>query len=76
MPGPPVVFTIRLTPADIASVQGLAARYYATPDWSGDPALEPERSRPGFRLGPQAPLPLPFSVSGRACCALPTFGDA
>jgi len=60
--GPPVVFTVRLTPEDIASIRGLDARYYAGTAWEGTPLLTRREPAIDADWTQNAPIPMPFGV--------------
>lgn len=60
--GPPVLFTARLAPEEIASLRGVTARYFANDAWSGEPAIvrsEPQLAADWTQGGP---LPAPFTA--------------
>lgn len=75
MPGPPVVLTIRLTPADIASIQGLTTRYYAGRGWRGAPIRTGRDPVLDFDWTQQTPVPLPFSAEWEGVLRVPDFGQ-
>jgi len=62
MPGPPVLYTVRLSPGDIASVQGLDGHYFANNHWAGTPVLVKRDPALAFDWSQDPPLPSPFSV--------------
>ncbi len=60
--GPVVVHHVRLSPEDLASVQGLEASYYPNTDFSGAPTLVRREMQIGGDWAAASPLPPPFSV--------------
>ncbi len=60
--GPPVVFTARLSPDDIASIRGLTARYFSNEAWDGTPALVRSETQIAAEWPQDSPLGEPFSV--------------
>jgi len=60
--GPPVLFTVHLTPEDIASIQGVEARYYAGNAWEGTPLLTRREPAIDADWTQNAPVAKPFSV--------------
>ena len=73
--GPPVLYTCRLTPADIASIQGLNGAYYAGEAWEGVPAAERKDLVLRFDWPADAPLPLPFVVEWRGILSVSQYGE-
>ena len=74
MPGPPVLYTVRLSPGEIASVQGLDGRYYANATWADDPVLIQREPVLAFDWQQQPPLPLPFSAEWNGVLHVDTYG--
>ncbi len=72
--GPPVIFTARLAPEDIASIQGLDARYYAGDEWAGMPVLARREPAIDADWAQAAPAPLPFSVEWEGILNVATAG--
>lgn len=60
--GPPVLFTVRLSPEDIVSLRGLTARYFANEAWEGEPVLVRREDQVAADWSQETPLPAPFSV--------------
>lgn len=60
--GPPVVFTARLSPDDIASIRGLTVRYYNNAAWEGEPALVRRETQVDVVWPDDSPMAEPFSV--------------
>lgn len=73
--GPPVLYTCRLTPADIASIQGLNGAYYAGGAWEGSPQVARKDSVLRFDWPGDAPLPLPFVVEWRGILSVAQYGE-
>ena len=61
-PGPPVLYTVRLTPSDLDSLHGVTARYYAGADWHGPPLLTRHEQQLAADWTVSSPLPLPFAA--------------
>ncbi|MBX3015304.1 MAG: hypothetical protein KF832_27540 [Caldilineaceae bacterium] len=85
--GPPVVYAVYLTQADLQSVQGLQARYYALPPeqqrtpttypdatWSGIPLLERKELTIQADWATQLPVPLPFAVEWEGVLNVKDYG--
>mgnify|MGYP005844414163 CR=1 FL=1 len=72
--GPPVLFTVQLTPEDVASIRGVTAHYYANDVWSGEPALTRIETQLAADWTQAAPLPLPFSVAWEGVLHIPLAG--
>ena len=72
--GPPVIFTVRLTPEDVASIQGLDARYYAGDTWEGMPILTRREPAIDADWAQAAPASLPFSVEWEGILNVATAG--
>jgi streptogramin lyase/4-amino-4-deoxy-L-arabinose transferase-like glycosyltransferase len=71
--GPAVVYYARLSPPDLAGVQGLMGRYYSGEDWSGPPLLT--RQEPTISFDWTAPpLPAPFSAEWEGVLRVETYG--
>ena len=60
MAGPPELYTVRLAPEDIASIQGLDGRYYANGAWEGEPAFATRDGTLSFDWATAPPLPAAF----------------
>jgi streptogramin lyase/4-amino-4-deoxy-L-arabinose transferase-like glycosyltransferase len=74
VPGPPVLYTIQLSPENIASVQGLDGRYYANADWAGEPALQRRDPLLDFDWASAPPLPTPFSAEWNGILRVGDYG--
>ncbi|MBW7882220.1 MAG: glycosyltransferase family 39 protein [Caldilineaceae bacterium] len=74
VPGPPVLFVVRLAPADIASIQGLNGRYYANTRWEGEPALVRKDAGLDFDWHNAPPVPPPFSAEWTGVLHASTYG--
>ncbi|MDQ3250494.1 MAG: PA14 domain-containing protein, partial [Chloroflexota bacterium] len=72
--GPTVVYFVLLTPEDVASVQGLAGKYYANPQWQGEPAILRQDAILSFDWKGDPPLPAPFSVEWEGVLNVATYG--
>ncbi|MCS6825031.1 MAG: PA14 domain-containing protein [Caldilinea sp.] len=72
--GPPVLFTARLSPEDIASIRGLTARYFANDAWEGEPALVRREAQVAADWS-QTPLPVPFSVEWEGFLYAKNYGQ-
>ena len=70
--GPVVLYSIKLDQQDLASVQGLVARYYEGEDWQGQPAIERREARLDVDWG--ADPPLPFSAEWAGVLYVPRYG--
>lgn len=73
--GPPVLFTVQLTPEDVASIRGVTAHYYVNDAWSGEPALTRIETQLAADWTQAAPLPLPFSVAWEGVLHVPLAGQ-
>lgn len=71
---PVIAYTVTLTPADIASVQGLTARYYPGGVWDAQPLLERQEPDPGQDWQSELPIPLPFGAEWQGVLYAPQFG--
>lgn len=75
MDGAPVLYTVRLSPEDIANVQGLHASYYANATWEGPPTLERREQLLDVAWLESAPLPPPFSVEWNGILHVASYGN-
>jgi DNA-binding beta-propeller fold protein YncE len=73
--GPPVVFTVHLSPDDIASIRGLIARYYSDAAWGGEPALVRSEAQIAAEWSQDSPLAEPFSVEWEGFLHVRTAGQ-
>lgn len=73
--GPPVLFTARLSPEDIASIRGLTARYFANDAWEGEPALVRREAQVAADWSQETPLPVPFSVEWEGFLHAKNYGQ-
>jgi 4-amino-4-deoxy-L-arabinose transferase-like glycosyltransferase/sugar lactone lactonase YvrE len=73
--GPPVLFTVRLTPEDVASIRGVTARYYANDAWLGEPVITRVEDQLVADWTQGAPLPFPFSVEWEGILHAPLSGQ-
>jgi sugar lactone lactonase YvrE/4-amino-4-deoxy-L-arabinose transferase-like glycosyltransferase len=74
MVGPPVLYTVRLSPEDVASIQGLDGRYYANADWEGEPAFVKRDSALSFDWAAAPPLAEPYSVEWNGVLNVDDYG--
>jgi len=74
MPGPTVLYIVRLSPEDVASIQGLDGAYYANANWEGPPALVQRDAALDFDWAANSPLPAPFSVEWNGVLHVGTYG--
>ena len=74
MAGPPVLYTVRLSPEDIAGLQGLDGRYYANGAWEGEPAIVTRDSTLSFDWAAAPPLPEPFSAEWNGVLHVANYG--
>jgi sugar lactone lactonase YvrE len=74
MVGPPVLLTARLSPEDVASIQGLDGSYYANAEWSGPPALVRRDQALDFDWAAGSPLPAPFSAEWDGVLHVAAYG--
>ena len=72
--GPVVLYAVKLDLQDLASVQGLVARYYEGEDWQGQPAIERREARLDVDWSADPPLPLPFSAEWEGVLYVPRYG--
>ncbi|MBI2941223.1 MAG: glycosyltransferase family 39 protein, partial [Chloroflexi bacterium] len=72
--GPPVLYTVIASAADIESLRGLAASYYAGLEWSGQPVRAERVSALDVDWTAQLPLTPPFSAEWRSTLATPLYG--
>ncbi len=72
--GPAVVYTVRLTPDNIHSLQGLNASYYATPDWSGEPLITRKDATIQFDWSTDPPVEGDFSVEWKGVLNVVRYG--
>lgn len=72
--GPTVIYYALLSPQDLASVQGLTARYFSDSEWT-EPALL-TRQEPELLADweSDAPLPLPFSAEWQGVLRAESYG--
>ena len=74
MDGPPVLYTVRLSPEDVASIQGLDAGYYPNDQWEEPPALVRRDATLDFDWATSSPLAPPFSAEWRGVLHVATYG--
>jgi streptogramin lyase/4-amino-4-deoxy-L-arabinose transferase-like glycosyltransferase len=72
--GPTVISYMLVTPADIASIQGLNGRYFGGDEWAGEPVLTRQDPVLSFDWANSSPLPLPFSVEWEGVLRVTTDG--
>jgi 4-amino-4-deoxy-L-arabinose transferase-like glycosyltransferase len=72
--GPPVVYVVRLTPEDIASLEGLVAVYRRGVDWSAEPALTRQEAQLSVDWRDGGPLELPFLAEWTGTLTAPEYG--
>lgn len=73
--GPPVLFTARLSPEDIASIRGLTVRYFANDAWEGEPALVRREAQVAADWSQETPLLVPFSVEWEGFLHAKNYGQ-
>lgn len=73
--GPPVLFTVQLSPADVASIRGVTARYYANDTWAGAPVITRIEDQLVADWTQNAPLPFPFTVEWEGILHVPFSGQ-
>lgn len=73
--GPPVLFTVLLSPEDVASIQGVTAHYYANDAWVGEPSLTRIEAQLVADWTQSAPLPFPFSAEWEGILHIPLAGQ-
>ncbi|HAJ36292.1 MAG TPA: hypothetical protein DCL15_11420 [Chloroflexi bacterium] len=73
--GPPVLFTVQLSPADVASIRGVTAKYYPNDAWAGEPVLTRIEAQLAADWMQRAPLPSPFSVAWEGILHVPLAGQ-
>ena len=74
MAGPPVLYTVRLSPEDVASIQGLDGRYFGNGEWQGEPALVKRNGALTFDWATAPPLAEPFSVEWNGVLHVADYG--
>ena len=74
MAGPPVLYTVRLSSEDIASIQGLDGHYYANGAWEGEPAFATRDGTLSFDWATASPLPEPFSAEWDGVLHVANYG--
>ena len=74
MAGPPILYTVRLSPEDVASIQGLDGHYYANAAWEGEPAFTTRDGALSFDWASAPPLPDPFSVEWDGVLHVASYG--
>jgi hypothetical protein len=72
--GAPVVYVVRLTPEDIAALEGLVADYRPGVDWSVGPALTRQEAQLNVDWSAGDPLELPFLAEWRSTLTAPEYG--
>ncbi|HJX37195.1 MAG TPA: glycosyltransferase family 39 protein, partial [Anaerolineae bacterium] len=72
--GPPVVYTIRLSPEDVVGTQGLVGRYRRGDDWTADPVLVRQDHQLFFQWSDGVPLDLPFLAEWEGVLRAPEYG--
>jgi streptogramin lyase/4-amino-4-deoxy-L-arabinose transferase-like glycosyltransferase len=73
--GPPVLFTVQLSPEDVASIRGVTARYYANDAWAGAPVITRIEDQLAADWTQDAPLPFPFTVEWEGSLHVPFSGQ-
>lgn len=73
--GPPVLFTVQLSPDDVASIRGVTARYYSNDAWTGEAVLTRIEAQLAADWTQGAPLPSPFSVEWEGVLHAPLAGQ-
>lgn len=74
--GVTVVYSVRLTPQDIASIQGLTATYFAGEEWAGEPVVSQKEPQLNLTWPQDLPLPVaqPFSAQWESVLDVPAYG--
>jgi 4-amino-4-deoxy-L-arabinose transferase-like glycosyltransferase len=72
--GPSVVYVVRLTPEDIAALEGLIATYRPGTDWAADPSLTRQEASLSANWTDADPMELPFLAEWRGAVTVPEYG--
>lgn len=72
--GPTSLYEIRLSPEDIASIQGLNVAYFAGAEWSGPPVATAQQQAVAEQWPQDAPLPAPFSAEWSGILSVDRYG--
>jgi len=72
--GPPVVYLVRLTPEDIAALEGLVADYRRGVDWSTEPALTRQEALLSIDWSDGEPMELSFLAEWTGTLTAPEYG--
>ncbi len=74
MPGPAILYTVRLSPEDVASAQGLEGQYFANAQWEGSPALLRRDRQLDFDWAAAPPIAPPFSIEWNGVLHAANYG--
>lgn len=72
--GPPVVYSARLSPEDVAGIQGLTASYYPNAAWDEPPLMSMPQTDFDVDWALDAPLAAPFGVEWTGILRAPEYG--
>jgi DNA-binding beta-propeller fold protein YncE len=72
--GPATLYKVKLTAADVQSIQGVAATYYAGDEWGGEPVVARKEWEINAQWPDDAPISLPFVVEWHATLLAEQYG--
>ena len=72
--GPTVLYQIRLSPADLASIQGLNVSYFAGEEWSGPSVATEKHQTLSVEWPRDAPVAAPFSAEWSGVLSVGRYG--
>ena len=72
--GPTVLYEIRLSPADISSIQGMNLSYFEGEAWTGSPVKVERHSTVSVDWPRGAPLSIPFSAEWKGVLNIEEYG--
>ena len=72
--GPAVLYEIRLSPADISSIQGMSVSYFEGDAWTGTPLTVERHSSVSVDWPREAPLSVPFSAEWNGILNIEQYG--
>ena len=72
--GPTIVYAAHLSRADLTSIQGLTASYYANAGWAGMPTIVRREHDFDLDWGDDAPLRAPFTVEWNGVLRIADYG--
>ncbi len=71
---PTVLYYVKITPEEVAALQGLDARYFAGGELAGQPAVVRKEGRLDLEWSQEAPLPLPFVAEWQGVLVAESYG--